>query len=99
MKAKPGSGGGGVKPTPKKTVQSMKDAAKNLAPKKANIRATGSGTPTRASATTAPRRPRDVGTPYVPKPKNPRGNVNATRYGRAVGTSYVPKPKQMPKAY
>jgi hypothetical protein len=87
-------------PTPKpKTVQSMREAAKNLAPKKAIIRATGSGTPTRASATTAPRRPRDVGTAYIAKPKNPRGNVDATRYGRAVGTSYRPKAKQMPKAY
>ena len=94
MKAKPGSGGGGAKPAPKKTVQSMKDTAKNLASKKANIRATGSGTPTRASSTTAPRRPRDVGTAYVAKPKNPRGNVNATRYGRKVGSKIT-----MPGAY
>ena len=87
MKAKPvGSGGGGTKPTPKKTVQSMREAAKNLASKKAITRTTGSGTPTRASSTTAPRRPRDVGTPYVPKPKNPRGKVDATRYPRKVGS-------------
>ena len=58
----------------------------------------GTGTPTRASTTTAPRRPRDVGTPYVPKPKNPRGKVDATRYGRKVGTPYVPKSKQIPTA-
>lgn len=86
MKAKPTSGGGGAKPSPKKTVQSMREAAKNMSPKKAIIRATGSGTPTRASSTTAPRRPRDVGTAYVPKPKNPRGKVDATRYGRKVGS-------------
>jgi hypothetical protein len=106
MKAKPTSGGGGAKPTPKKTVQSMREAAKTI--KKTSAKSSGilkganrsgSGTPTRASATTATSYCRDVGTPYVAKPKNPRGNVDATRYGRKVGTPYVPKPKQMPKTY
>ena len=85
MKAKPvGNGGGGAKPTPKKTVQSMREAAKTA--KKTPAKTSGTGTPTRASTTTAPRRPRDVGTAYVAKPKNPRGKVDATRYGRKVGS-------------
>lgn len=93
------------KPTPKpKTVQSMREAAKNLPTKPSGIikgaNRTGSGTPTRASSTTAPRRPRDVGTAYVAKPTNPRGNVDATRYGRAVATPYKTKSgKKLPKAY
>lgn len=84
MKAKPNSGGGGAKPPVKKTVQSMRETVKTA--KKTPAKTSGSGTPTRASATTAPRRPRDVGTPYVAKPKNPRGKVDATRYGRKVGS-------------
>ena len=55
MKAKPvGSGSGGYKkPTPKKRLQSVYDA-----PKKATAKSSGSGTgtPTRASATTAPKK-------------------------------------------
>jgi len=97
MKAKPTSGGGGAKPAPKKTIQGLAQAAKTA--KKTPAKGSGTGTPTRASATTAPRYPRAVGTPYVPKPKNPRGKVDATRYGRVVGTPYSPKAKQMPKAY
>ena len=82
----------GAKPPKPKPVQSL--IRKVQKPKYAT--GSGTGTPTRASATTAPRRPRDVGTPYVPKKKNPRGKVDATRYGRAVGTKYVPKSK-LPK--
>ena len=84
MKAKPT--GGGAKPAAKKTVQSMREAAKTTKKTPAKTSGSGTGTPTRASATTAPRRPRDVGTPYVPKPKNPRGKVDATRYPRKVGS-------------
>ena len=100
MKANPIKGGGGAKAPVKKTVQSMREAVKKTPVKKTPAKTSGSGTgtPTRASSTTAPRRPRDVGTPYVPKPKNPRGKVDATRYGRAVGTEYVGSAKKrLPK--
>lgn len=86
MKAKPTSGGGGAKPSPKKTVLGLAQAAKTAKKTPAKTSGSGTGTPTRASSTTAPRRPRDVGTPYVPKPKNPRGKVDATRYPRKVGS-------------
>ena len=86
MKAKPTSDGGGAKPSPKKTVLGLAQAAKTAKKTPAKTSGSGTGTPTRASSTTAPRRPRDVGTPYVPKPKNPRGKVDATRYPRKVGS-------------
>ena len=48
MKAKPvGSGGGGAKPTPKKTVQSMREAAKTA--KKTPAKTSGMGTPTEST--------------------------------------------------
>ena len=91
MKANPVKGGGGAKAPVKKTVQRMREAVKKTPAKTSG---SGTGTPTRASSTTAPRRPRDVGTPYVAKPKNPRGKVDATRYGRAVGTEYLGSAKK-----
>ena len=88
----------GAKAPVKKTVQSMRQAstlpkASAYPPKSA--KGSGTGTPTRATATTAPRRPRDVGTPYVAERKSPRGSADTTRYGRAVGTEYVKK--RLPK--
>jgi hypothetical protein len=93
MKANPVKGGGGAKAPVKKTLQSMREAAKKMP-----VKTSGSGTPTRATATTAPRRPRDVGTPYVAERKSPRGSADTTRYGRATGTPYKPKSKPVSKS-
>ena len=93
MKANPIKGGGGAKAPVKKTVQSMREAVK-----KTPVKTLGSGTATRASATTAPRRPRDVATPYLAERKSPRGGADTTRYGRAVGTEYLKSAKKrLPK--
>jgi hypothetical protein len=115
MKAKPVSGGGGAKPAPKKTVQSMSQAAKKMSNKSNKpglpFKSKTQQDAIRSLAGRAARADNKTTQTTISAEKKRQLAVKAAaakkaairavppRYGRAVGTPYVPKPKQLPKAY